>query len=82
MYEPLPTDREMIELLDDIHYDWDDQKKLSAINRGRMSSKLRYIFAHFIQCLSCKLRSHDQASSSQVQMVFSTVKNRKIDWES
>ena len=80
MFEPLPTEREMIEFLDYINYDWDDQKKLSAIKRGRMSSEWSYIFAHFIQCLSCKLGNHDKASSSQVQMVFSAVKNRKIDW--
>ena len=78
MYESLPTNKEIIEFLDAIHYDWDDQKKLSAINQSRMSSEWSYIFAHFIQCLSYKLGSHNQDFERQVQMVFSAEKNRKI----
>ena len=45
-----------------------------------MTVEWSYIFAHFIQCLTAKVGSHDQASTVHVQMVYSAVKNRKIDW--
>ena len=45
-----------------------------------MTSEWSYIFAHFNQCLTGKVGSHDHASIVHVQMVYSTVKNRKIDW--
>ena len=45
-----------------------------------MTSEWSYIFAHFNQCLTAKVGSHDQASTVHVQIVSSAVKNRKIDW--
>ena len=44
-----------------------------------MSSEFNYLFAHFIQCLSRKLDSYDQASTIHVQMEYSLMKNRRID---
>ena len=45
-----------------------------------MTAEWSYIFAHFNQCLACKVGSHDQASTVHLQMVYSAVKNRQIDW--
>ena len=45
-----------------------------------MSSEFNYLFAHFIQCLSGKIGSLDQASATHVLMVYSIVKNGRIDW--
>ena len=50
------------------------------VKRSPMTSKWSYIFAHFNQCLTCKVGNHDHASTVHVQMVYSMVKNRKIDW--
>ena len=45
-----------------------------------MPAEWSYIFAHFNQCLTYKVDSHDQASTVHLQMVYSAVKNRQIDW--
>ena len=45
---------------------------MSAVKRAKMSSEFSYLFAHFIQCLSGKVGSLDQA--------YSFIKNRKIDF--
>ena len=79
-YEALPYEDQLIKFLDEINYKWEDTKSVSSVKRGRMSSEWSYIFAHFIQCLSAKVGSHDQASKVHVQIVYSAVKNRKIDW--
>ena len=82
VYESLPTEAQLIELLEEIDYEWDEKigKKSHTVKRSRMTTEWSYIFAHFIQCLTAKVGSHDQASTVHVQMVYSTVKNRKIDW--
>ena len=45
-----------------------------------MTSDWSYIFAYFNQCLTGKVGSHDQASTVHVKMIYSAVKNSKIDW--
>jgi len=80
-YDPLLTEAEMIEFLDSINYQWDPEKtkSVSAVKLGKMISEFIYLFANFIQCLSGKVGSVDQASTAHLQMVLSVVKNRKID---
>ena len=78
-YNPLPTEDEMIQFLDEINYSWEKTKIVSVVKHGRMCSEFRYLFAHFIQCLSSKVGSHDQVSTIHVQMVYSVIKNRMID---
>ena len=79
-YESLPTEAQLIEFLEEIDYEWDKKigKKSHTVKRSRMTAEWSYIFAHFNQCLTAKVGSHDQASTVHVQMVYSAVKNRKI----
>jgi hypothetical protein len=53
---------------------------VSVVKRAKMSSEFSYLFAHFIQCLSGKVGSLDQDSTAHVQMAYSVIKNRKIDY--
>ncbi|KAI3707591.1 hypothetical protein L6452_26217 [Arctium lappa] len=68
-FEALPTDAELIQFLDDMEYCWDNKprstipnKKLTLIKKANMPSQLNFIFSHFIQCMSGKSGSLDQAS--------------------
>ena len=81
-YESLPSDAQLVDFLDEIGYEWDDKlgKVTHTIKRFRMTLEWSYIFAHFNQCLTCKVGSHDQASTVHLQILYSAVKNRQIDW--
>ena len=51
-------------------------KSLTAIKKAQLNVEFSYIFSNFIQSLTGKVGSHDQAALSTVQMVYSTIKNR------
>ncbi|KAI3666945.1 hypothetical protein L6452_41986 [Arctium lappa] len=73
--------------LDLMGYQWDFKprtnnldKKLTKILKEKMPSELNYILTHIIQCLTGKMGSLDQASKVQLQMGFSVVAGRHIDY--
>ena len=53
---------------------------LTAIKRHQLNAELSYVFAHFIQCLTANVGSHDQASFSTIQMVYLAIKNRPFNY--
>ncbi|KAI3770880.1 hypothetical protein L6452_02028 [Arctium lappa] len=78
-FDALPTDAELIQFLDAMEYAWEHKprttipnKNLTLVKKELMPSQLNYIFSHFIQCMSGKSGSLDQASKTQVQMAYSS----------
>ncbi|KAI3746737.1 hypothetical protein L6452_09176 [Arctium lappa] len=68
-FDALTTDAELIQFLDAMKYAWEPKprttipnKKLTLVNKALMPFHLNYIFSHFIQCMSGKSGSLDQAS--------------------
>ena len=60
---------------------WEKEKNwLTAIKRHRLNIEFSYVFAHFIQCMTVKVGSHDQASFTTTQMVYSTIKNMLFNY--
>ncbi|KAI3665011.1 hypothetical protein L6452_43627 [Arctium lappa] len=86
-FDALPTDAELIQFLDAMEYAWEPKprttipnKKLTLVKKALMPSQLNYIFSHFIQCMSRKSGSLDQASKVQVQMAYSVIAGRNFDY--
>ncbi|KAI3745847.1 hypothetical protein L6452_08258 [Arctium lappa] len=86
-FDALPTDAELIHFLDEMEYCWEPKsrttipnKKLTLIKKANMPSQLNYIFAHFIQGMSGKSGSLDQAGKIQVQMAYSVIAGRNFDY--
>ncbi|KAI3697976.1 hypothetical protein L6452_31083 [Arctium lappa] len=86
-FDALPTDAELIQFLDAMEYAWEPKprttipnKKLTLVKKALMPSQLNYIFLHFIQCMSGKSGSLDQASKVQVQMAYSVIAGRNFDY--
>ncbi|KAI3769445.1 hypothetical protein L6452_00547 [Arctium lappa] len=86
-FEALPTDAKLIRFLDDMEYCWDNKprstipnKKLTLIKKANMPSQLNFIFSHFIQYMSGKSGSLDQASKVQLQMAYSVIAGKNFDF--
>ncbi|KAI3692984.1 hypothetical protein L6452_32810 [Arctium lappa] len=86
-FDSLPTDVELIQFLDAMEYFWEPKprtiipnKKPTLMKKALMPSQLNYIFSHFIQCMSGKSGSPDQASKIQVQMAYSVIAGGNFDY--
>ncbi|KAI3718552.1 hypothetical protein L6452_19429 [Arctium lappa] len=86
-FDALPTEAELIQFLDAMEYAWESKprttipnKKLTIVKKALMPSQLNFIFSHFIQCMSGKSGSLDQASKVQVQMAYSVIVGRNFDY--
>ncbi|KAI3701896.1 hypothetical protein L6452_27350 [Arctium lappa] len=86
-FDALPTDAELIQFLDAMEYSWEPKprttipnKKLTLVKKALIPSQLNYIFSHFIQCMSGKSGSLEQASKIQVQMAYSVIVGRSFDY--
>ncbi|KAI3746277.1 hypothetical protein L6452_08703 [Arctium lappa] len=86
-FEALPTDAELIRFLDDMESCWDNKprstipnKKLTLIKKANMPSQLNFFFSHFIQCMSGKSGSLDQANKVQLQMAYSVIAGKNFDF--
>ncbi|KAI3707291.1 hypothetical protein L6452_25681 [Arctium lappa] len=86
-FEALPTDEGLIRFLDLMEYEWDlktrttvPYKRLTKSFKAKMSSELNYVFSHIIQCMSGKMGLLDQSNKVQLQMGFSVIAGRNIDF--
>ena len=82
-----PTDSDLIDFIDEIHYKWEKQpntdiliKTNTALKKNDINAEFSYVFLHFIQSLTAKIGIHDQAGKTQSKMVFVAIKGWKIDY--
>ncbi|KAI3697734.1 hypothetical protein L6452_30831 [Arctium lappa] len=81
------TNKKGDQFLDDMEYCWDNKprstipnKKLTLIKKAKLPSQLNFIFSHFIQCMSGKSGSLDQANKVQLQMAYLVIAGKNFDF--